>query len=269
MQPKPKTKTLLTLGAISLVCSRTIFFFVNDPEGPNLLIVVVLAVIIFIILNSKFMFKFIKNYKIQNSEVSMPEIRILSGRFIDNVLYSYINRIEEYKDSKAPGRTEMVEAMRTRKESWQKEGVQILSALQKITGLTFYQNVIDVYLVGGWHRAFSDPLVISIKIEGETFVDVLTHELIHRLLTDNKQDKNGGVWCKKNYPDIADPAVSNHILVHAIHKEIYLNVLKRPDRLAADIEKCEVKPAYKEAWEIVEKEGYMNIVNKFKEFRGI
>ncbi|MCF7865346.1 MAG: hypothetical protein K9M11_02465 [Candidatus Pacebacteria bacterium] len=47
MNQKPKNKTLLILGAISLVCSRTVFFFVNDPEGPNLLIVVVLAAIIF------------------------------------------------------------------------------------------------------------------------------------------------------------------------------------------------------------------------------
>ncbi|MCF7865344.1 MAG: hypothetical protein K9M11_02455 [Candidatus Pacebacteria bacterium] len=212
------------------------------------------------------MFNFNKKPKISTPKISMPEIRILSGRFIDNVLYSYINRIEEYKDSKAPSRIEMLDAMRARKESWQKEETQILNALQQITGLTFFQNSIDVYLVGGWHRAFSDPVVISIKIEGEAFVDVLTHELIHRLLTDNKQDKNGGIWCKKNYPEIEDPAVSNHILVHAIHKEIYLDVLGRPDRLAADIEKCEVKLAYKEAWNIVEREGYKNIIKSFNDF---
>jgi len=38
---------LLTLGAVSLVLSRIVFSFINDPEGPNLLIVVGLAVIIF------------------------------------------------------------------------------------------------------------------------------------------------------------------------------------------------------------------------------
>lgn len=48
MHPKPKKTTLIILGVISLLCSRGLFFFVNDPEGPNLLIVTVLAVIIYI-----------------------------------------------------------------------------------------------------------------------------------------------------------------------------------------------------------------------------
>ncbi len=38
---------LLLLGATALVCSRTIFFFINDPEGPNLLVVTVMAFILY------------------------------------------------------------------------------------------------------------------------------------------------------------------------------------------------------------------------------
>ena len=37
----------LILAIVSLVLSMTAFLFVNDPEGPNLLIVVVLAAIIY------------------------------------------------------------------------------------------------------------------------------------------------------------------------------------------------------------------------------
>lgn len=33
----------------ALVCSRGFFFFINDPEGPNLLIVTVLALILFFV----------------------------------------------------------------------------------------------------------------------------------------------------------------------------------------------------------------------------
>ncbi len=40
-------KTSLIIFILSLVLSRGIFMLVNDPEGPNLLIVVVLAVIIY------------------------------------------------------------------------------------------------------------------------------------------------------------------------------------------------------------------------------
>jgi hypothetical protein len=43
----PKKLPLLILGIASLVCSRAGFFFIGDPEGPNLLIVVVLAAILY------------------------------------------------------------------------------------------------------------------------------------------------------------------------------------------------------------------------------
>ncbi len=42
-----KNISLLVLGVASLAVSRISFMFVNDSEGPNLLIVVVLAAIIF------------------------------------------------------------------------------------------------------------------------------------------------------------------------------------------------------------------------------
>ena len=45
-----KTTSLLVLGIAALICSRAIFFFINDPEGPNLLVVVVAAGIIFALL---------------------------------------------------------------------------------------------------------------------------------------------------------------------------------------------------------------------------
>ncbi len=40
--------SLIILGITSLVCSRAVFFFFNDPEGPNLLIVMGLSVILYI-----------------------------------------------------------------------------------------------------------------------------------------------------------------------------------------------------------------------------
>lgn len=44
----PKKITLIILLVISFAISRFVFFLVNDPEGPNLLIVTALAVIIFV-----------------------------------------------------------------------------------------------------------------------------------------------------------------------------------------------------------------------------
>jgi len=44
---KSKKTPLILLGITALVCSRTLFAFFNDPEGPNLLVVVVMAAIIY------------------------------------------------------------------------------------------------------------------------------------------------------------------------------------------------------------------------------
>ena len=43
-----KKTSLLLLGITALVCSRTLFFLFNDPEGPNLLVVTVLAAILYV-----------------------------------------------------------------------------------------------------------------------------------------------------------------------------------------------------------------------------
>ena len=38
---------LLILGITALICSRAMFFFFNDPEGPNLLVVTVMTAIVY------------------------------------------------------------------------------------------------------------------------------------------------------------------------------------------------------------------------------
>ena len=47
MHATSKKTSLLILGITALVCSRTLFFLFDDPEGPNLLVVTVLAVILY------------------------------------------------------------------------------------------------------------------------------------------------------------------------------------------------------------------------------
>jgi len=42
-----KKTPLIVLGILSLLVSRATFFFINDPEGPNLVVVIGLAAIIY------------------------------------------------------------------------------------------------------------------------------------------------------------------------------------------------------------------------------
>ena len=48
---------LVALGVTAFVTSRTTFFFIDDPEGPNLLIVSVLAAVLFGVSMSVFWYK--------------------------------------------------------------------------------------------------------------------------------------------------------------------------------------------------------------------
>jgi hypothetical protein len=45
---KSKTTSLLLLAATAVICSRTVFAFINDPEGPNLIVVLGLAALIYL-----------------------------------------------------------------------------------------------------------------------------------------------------------------------------------------------------------------------------
>jgi len=97
------------------------------------------------------------------------------------------------------------------------------------------------------------------------FIDTLTHELIHQIHIQNGKKVNElqKNYIPKKYPNESQ-LTSNHIFVHAIHKKIYLSLFNKT-RLNRDIKRCEKSPDYKRAWEIVEKEGYENLINKFRE----
>lgn len=44
-----KTTSLLILGATAIALSRVMFLFFDDPEGPNLLVVMVIAVVLYVL----------------------------------------------------------------------------------------------------------------------------------------------------------------------------------------------------------------------------
>ena len=51
-----KNTSLLILGVTSIVCARTMFLFFDDPEGPNLLIVMWASIIVFVVSLSVYAF---------------------------------------------------------------------------------------------------------------------------------------------------------------------------------------------------------------------
>ena len=58
-----KKISLIILGITSLICSRVMFLFLNDPGGPNLLVVMGLAVIVYLLSLSVYYIPIFTEYK--------------------------------------------------------------------------------------------------------------------------------------------------------------------------------------------------------------
>ncbi len=54
-----RNASLLILVITAFLCSRAMFAFFNDPEGPNLLVVSVMAAILFLISSAVFLSRFL------------------------------------------------------------------------------------------------------------------------------------------------------------------------------------------------------------------
>jgi len=153
-------------------------------------------------------------------------------------------------------------------DAWTPYERKILQAMTDILGLQFRQNYIDVY-IAPWFYAFSDPMVIGVGYEPDRFVDVLTHELIHRLLTDNTKipyEINMFHEWKKIFGDDHLHVTTVHIPVHAVHTAIYLDYLKEPQRLERDkaMDKKYSGEGYVKSWEYVRKQGYNKLIEELK-----
>lgn len=151
--------------------------------------------------------------------------------------------------------------------AWKKHEAVLLLAMQNVTGLYFAQNIIDVYVVNpDMIGGLSDPLIIGGGMTPQRFICVLAHELVHRLMFDNtkKVDWHKSAWkiWKKE-----EHLVAHHVVVHAILEQICLDaslvkMLSEDKEIAA-----RSKNAYNQAWEIVKKEGYKNIIAKLKSYK--
>lgn len=169
------------------------------------------------------------------------------------------------------GDEDMQNIIKAYRREWSKFEDKILNGLWQILSVTYRKNIIDVY-IAPWFYAFSDPLVIGVTLTPNEFVDVLTHELIHVLLTDNNkvsidslESPIGDSWSKLFGKMPFDQLV--HIPVHAIHKKLYLEVLNDKSRLERDIEKVTKNKAveYIEAWNYVNSHDYNEIIDSVKQ----
>ncbi|UZE93066.1 MAG: hypothetical protein ACKKMV_02755 [Candidatus Nealsonbacteria bacterium] len=145
---------------------------------------------------------------------------------------------------------------------WRKEEKKVLQELSKITHLQWKEKSIICYVVGKC-RPFSVPLTMSVyeNYPEDYFIDVLIHELIHNLFYQNyKRTEKGWEYIYRKYKKESGKT-KHHILLHAIHSHIYLKFYDKK-RLKRDIDSLPISD-YKRSWQIVQKEGYQNIITEF------
>lgn len=160
------------------------------------------------------------------------------------------------------------------KHELESKGKDILKYMENITGLNWNEKKIICYVIKmSRFGPISDPLTIPIQLKHgkdvfiltiERFFDMLIHELIHNLFIQNKDklDNHFDSLINKRYKNLSWNCAI-HVPVHAIHKEIFDEFFEKR-RFEGEIEACSYYPDYKNAWDIVLKEGSKKIIGKLR-----
>lgn len=193
----------------------------------------------------------------------IPEVRIKYAWLLSDASSVVMN--EKYGDG-APLRSyeEYNEIAQKYSKWWTPYNDNVLNGICEILGLEFRQNIIDVN-VAPWFNPISDPMVIGPAFESQDkLVNTVTHEMIHRLITDNTSidyDYDLVSDWKKIFGDEHHWNTLVHIPVHAVMKKLYLDTLNRVDLFELDMEQVKNHKAYSDAWKYVNENNYDEIVD--------
>jgi hypothetical protein len=199
--------------------------------------------------------------------MNIPKIVFKYSSIYDDLFKENYLKEQKGNDEKSdsyPTAEEIEKFIDVLKKKWEPKEKSILEELSKITTLQWKEDKIICYVVGRT-IAFSDPLTIPAYTGYEEYaVDVLTHELIHQLFTQKgNYERSYESWrnIHKKYASYSDNT-RIHIPLEAVHKALYLNLFD-DNRLKRDKDFLSLIPDYKTAWDVVEKEGYQNIIKDF------
>lgn len=200
----------------------------------------------------------------------LPIVLIKYGELLDPFFIFYCQNNTDLKTRgswtgwEPKTQVEINENIKLFKEEWKKDGRKILQGICDILELDFYRNVIPAYFVSINPRPFSDPIVIRADYQNpKNAIDALMHEIIHVLFMDNLKKTPMSILTEM-FPSETHTTQS-HVIIHAVLKYIYLDVLKEPERLERDTARSKKHSAsdYARAWEIVEEHGYKELIKEF------
>lgn len=193
-----------------------------------------------------------------------PEIRIQFSWLVYNGISKPLHR-SEGGGKELISKAQAEETTESYRQAWKPHERVIINGMTSVMGLEFYKTVLDVY-IAPVVPVFSTPTLISTKFDPDRFIDILTHELIHVLLSDNTSYNSAAYDAATSalWP-FDDVILQNHIIVHAVLQHVFIDILKEEYRLERDIRNSQKSLAYAKAWEIVQEQGYMKIIADFKQ----
>ncbi|MCH7828447.1 hypothetical protein IH982_01085 [Patescibacteria group bacterium] len=147
---------------------------------------------------------------------------------------------------------------------WRKHEKSVLREMSKVLELPWHAKKIPCYVVA-WSTPFSDPLTVPFRPDKNRFIDTLTHELIHQLFFQGNNVKRAAhAWQyihRKYKREQFNTRI--HVPLHAVHEHIFRCHFGE-DRLDKEYAWMKHFNDYKRSWDIVKKDGYLNIINEFR-----
>lgn len=192
----------------------------------------------------------------------LPEIRIRHSRLMTRSISTSLIKYHRGPDAEVSELEVYLKKADAYRDGWKVKEQAILSGMTNELGLNFYLPVIDATLAP-MVPTFSTPLTLNYRFTPDEFIDALTHELIHILLSDNIYSISFEHLKMEQWPNENDKT-RNHILVHAVLAFIDTETLAEPARMERDSMSCHDNPPYRRAWEIVKEQGYRPVIELIK-----
>ncbi|OHA16252.1 MAG: hypothetical protein A2743_02950 [Candidatus Taylorbacteria bacterium RIFCSPHIGHO2_01_FULL_43_47] len=114
------------------------------------------------------------------------KITIRYNRFLDPIFLVYVKTLPKYKDWKPATLRTVLRRTAVYREIWNAKGISLLRKIYKVADLKFKRNLIEIHVVSGNPRPFSNPIVITANYNETKFLLVVLEELLHVLLKDNR-----------------------------------------------------------------------------------
>jgi hypothetical protein len=188
----------------------------------------------------------------------MTQFIIRYNKVLDEITKAHCLTLPKYAE-RAAQTTDMA-VVNAQIKAYKEAGIlikdKVISALAHVAKRPFPYSVVNINIVWVLQRSEAYSMIFPVSLSTDQFIISITHELAHlswALYTPEFLEK---------YKNISK-SIRDHVVVNAMLQYLWCDILNRPHymEMSKDSAKRHSTDDYTKAWEIVEKEGYMNILS--------